>query len=240
MTAALLALAIGGTMGLLGGGGSLIAVPALTLVLGLAPKDAIVTSLLVIGFAASVGTGGAWARGVLRIRIGAIVGTSAVAGALAGGVVGSRLPGWIQLTTLAIVMFVAAGMLWRQPAQRAAVSSKPLSLVVTGLGVGALTGLVGVGGGFLMVPALVTTAGLSMTEAGGVSLLAMTLSTLAALPAYASDAALNWTFIGPFALVAGAAALAGGALSARVPARHLQHAFAIILVILGCVLLLRA
>lgn len=241
-TAVLLALVIGGMMGLLGGGGSLIAVPALTLVLGLSPKDAIVTSLMVIGFTAMVGTAGAWARGVLRVRAGLTVGVSALMGAVAGATIGVRLSDHDQLTLLTAVMFIAAAVLWRHPHGDAAAQPRAAlpRLVATGASVGALTGVVGVGGGFLMVPALVATSGLTMAEAGGVSLLAMTLSTAAAVPAYANQASLNWAFIAPFAAIAAVAALAGGSLALRTPQRLLQHAFAMTLVILGSVLLLKA
>jgi uncharacterized membrane protein YfcA len=241
IAAMVLALVIGSLVGLMGGGGSIVAVPALTLVLGLETKDAIVTSLIVIGFSALAGTAGAWARGVLRFRIGATVGISAMAGAAAGAVAGARLPDHWQLTILAVIMFVAAALLWREPSRPvAAFAAAPSRLIVIGLGVGALTGLVGVGGGFLMVPALVAMAGLTMTEAGGASLLAMVLSTAAAVPAYAYAAPPNWEFIAPFAMIAAVAALAGGAVAVRMPQRLLQHAFASILVILGSYLLLKA
>lgn len=231
----LLALIIGGLMGLLGGGGSIVAVPALTLALHLAPKEAVATSLAVVGIVAAIGAAGALARGVLPLRLAAIVGAASIAGASIGGRVGAQLPDRLQLSILAGVMMAAAVMVWRRGAPAAAASTheRPLVLAAIGLAVGTLTGLVGVGGGFLTVPALVVVAGLTMQRAAAASLFSIALAALAALPGYAAHATIGWSFIAPFAIVASAGALAGGRAADRLPQRRLQQAFAITLVILG-------
>ncbi len=241
VTAFVLALTIGLAMGILGGGGSIVAVPALTTVLHLSPKDAVATSLVLVGATAAIGAAGAWWRGVLPISAATIVGGASMIGAMAGGVVGARLPDHVQLTILAVVMFAAALSLWFQPRLRAGeVSAGPATLIALGLGVGALTGLVGVGGGFFLVPAFSLVARLPMVQAAAASLFVITLSVIAALPPYAGSAVFDWRFIAPFAVTSGAAAIAGGFVARALPQRVLQKSFPTILVLLGSYVLSQA
>jgi len=112
-------------------------------------------------------------------------------------------------------------------------------LVLTGVGAGTLTGVVGVGGGFLLVPALVALAALPIVEASATSLFVITLSAAAAIPHYIGRTSLQWSLIGPFAVLAAAATIAGGMIAPRLPPRLLQQAFAVTLVILGSYVLLK-
>lgn len=242
VTAAGLALAIGLAMGLLGGGGSIIAVPALTFLLHFPPKDAIVTSLAVVGIAAAAGAVGGFVRGVLPMTVAMTVGLSATVGAYAGGAAGARLSDHTQFTVLGAVMLVAAVAMWQRPT--ADVTEPPRTgvplLAMLGTSVGGLTGLVGVGGGFLIVPALVLGARLPMREAAAASLFVIMLAAFAAIPSYLGLVSLSWSFIAPFAAIAAAAAIAGGVLSHFLPQRRLQQAFAAALVILASYMLTRA
>jgi uncharacterized membrane protein YfcA len=234
LTALGLAIAMGFGMGLLGGGGSIVAVPALTFLLHFPPKDAVATSLAVVGLAAAAGALGGFLRGVLPLTIAITVGLSATVGAVAGGAAGARLSDQTQLTMLSIVMCGAAVAMWRpRPLERSAPRRRLPFLIVLGLAIGALTGLVGVGGGFLIVPALVLFTGLPLAKAAAASLFVITLSALAALPNYAGRTSLSWTFIIPFALAAGMAAIAGGMVAHRLPQRRVQQAFAVTLVLLA-------
>jgi uncharacterized membrane protein YfcA len=238
---ALVALALGLGMGVLGGGGSIVAVPVLTFVVGFAPKDAVVASLAIVAVAASAGAASALMRGVLPVRLALTVGVSAVAGGTAGGAIGARLSDHLQLILLAIVMFGAAIVMWRLPAP-ATGEQQPaaLRLGAIGLVTGAITGLVGVGGGFLIVPALAATIGLPMRRAAAASLFVMTLAALAALLRYTGQATLHWAFVAPFAAIAAAGSVAGGLVAHRLPQRRLQQGFSVALVILGSFLLLKA
>lgn len=241
VTAVALALAIGLAMGILGGGGSIIAVPAFTFLLHLPPKDAIVASLAVVGLAATAGAIGGLARGVVPIAVSLTVGLSATIGAYAGAVAGARLSDHAQLAILAAVMFAAAVALWREPGgpvARVAHASTGL-LAVLGVSVGALTGLVGVGGGFLIVPALAIGAGLPMQQAAAASLFVIALAALSGLAGYLGHATLAWGFILPFAAIAAAGTLAGGTIALRLPQRRLQQAFAVSLVVLGSYVLVQ-
>ena len=241
LTAAVLAIAIGLGMGLLGGGGSLVAVPAFTFFLHLAPKDAIVTSLAVVGLAATAGAIGGFVRGVVPVRVTLTVGLSATIGALAGSVAGARISDQVQLAILAGVMFVAAIAIWRQPdggGAHATRASRP-ALALLGLSIGALTGLVGVGGGFVIVPALVIGAGLTMQQAAAASLFVIAMAACSGLAGYLGTATPSWSFILPFAAVAAAGTIAGGIMAYRLPQRRLQQAFAVSLVVLGSFVLVR-
>ena len=247
--AAALALAIGIAMGLLGGGGSLVAVPAFTFFLHLPPKDAIVTSLAVVGLAAAAGAVGGFVRRVVPVRVALIVGASATVGALAGSAAGARISDRLQLGILAGVMFIAAFALLRQLDGAGGLPHRRLrargtgafvrTLTLLGLSIGALTGLVGVGGGFLIVPALVIGAGLTMGQAAAASLFVIALAAFSALAGYLSTATPAWSFVLPLAAIAAAGTIAGGIVAYRLPQRRLQQAFAIALVILGSFVLVR-
>ena len=241
LSAALLALAIGLVMGLLGAGGSIIAVPAFTFVLRQSPTEAVVASLAVVGLAAAVGTISGFARGAIQVTTALVVGASASAGAYAGGVAGARLSDDTHVLILAPVMFIAAGLLWRPPAPSlpAPKDRSPALLALVGAGVGAFTGLVGVGGGFVIVPALVVVAGVTMREAAAASLFVIAVSALAGLGGYLSEVAPPWSFVMPAAALAAAGTLAGSSVARRLPQRRLQQAFAVSLILLGSFMLTR-
>ncbi len=240
-TAVAMALAIGLAMGILGGGGSIIAVPAFSFLLHLPPKDAIVTSLAVVGLAATVGAIGGMIRGVVPIAVALTVGLSAMLSAYAGAIAGARISDHAQLSILAAVMFVAAIALWREQGGtvvRVAHASKG-RLAALGLAIGVLTGLVGVGGGFLTVPALVIGAGLPMPQAAAASLLVIALAALAGLAGYLGHATPAWALILPLAAIAAAGTVVGGIIALRLPQRRLQQAFAVSLVLLGSYVLVQ-
>lgn len=242
-TAALLALLIGLSMGVLGGGGSIIAVPALTFLMHFPPKDAVVASLAIVGTVAATGAISALARGVVPIALAAVVGAAATIGAYAGGVAGAHLADRAQFLILAAIMFVAAFVMWRKRDgdEASAASRAPLALLAAiGISVGALTGLIGVGGGFLIVPALVIGARQPFRQAAATSLFVIALAAFAAIPGYRGRVTLDWAFIVPFAAVGACGVLAGGAIAQYLPQRRLQQAFAVALVVLGSYVLTQA
>lgn len=242
LLATTLALLIGLSMGLLGGGGSIIAVPALTFLLHFPPKDAVVTSLAIVGAAAATGAISAWLRGVLPFTLAAVVGTAATAGAYLGAIAGARIADQTQLMILASIMFVAAFVLWRKAGDAASGPPRTAWLMLSALGVsvGMITGLVGVGGGFLIVPALVIGVRLPIRQAAAASLFVIALAAFAAIPGYLGRVTLDWSFIGPFAAVAACGVLAGGLAAQYLPQRRLQQAFAAALIVLGSYVLARA
>lgn len=234
LTAVALALGIGSFMGLMGAGGSILAVPALTFLLHLPAKDAVSVSLLVVGTCAAVGAAGCFLRGTLPLKTAVIMGAASTAGALFGSAIGARLSDHLQLSILGVVMVAAAIFMLRMPA----VPRVPL--IALGVGIGMLTGIVGVGGGFLLVPALAIGAGLPMQQAAAVSLFVITLSALAALPNYVGHLTVAWSFIVPFTIVAAAATMAGGTVAQRIPARRLRQVFGVTLLVIAAYVLAQA
>ena len=240
----LLAVVIGLALGLLGGGGSILTVPVFTYVLGYEAKQAIAMSLPVVGTAAAAGALAAMRRGTLPLGPAALMGPATMAGAYAGARLASFLDGRMQLILLALIMLAAAGAMWQRSrgtglAPPASPAPHPLLIVVLGVGVGLLTGLVGIGGGFLIVPALVLAGGLPMHQATSVSLLVIALSAGAGLVGYLGRVDFEWEVVALFAGIASLGAIAGGALAGRVPAGRLQQGFSALLVLIAIYMLIR-
>jgi len=237
-----LAIGIGLVMGMLGGGGSILAVPALTMLLHVAPKEAVVISLAVVAIAAAAGAFGSYLRGTLPLATGLVVGVAATVGALIGGFAGARLADSTHMRMLGSVMLVAAVlMFWRPVTATAPAARRSLPvLLLLGFPLGVLTGLIGVGGGFLIVPALVIIARLPMREAAGASLVVMAMAAASGLAGYLGHTPLALSFILPFALVTAVGAIAGGTVAHYLPQRRLQQAFAVVLVVLGSYVLIRS
>jgi uncharacterized membrane protein YfcA len=233
--AVVLAIVIGGLIGLVGGGGSLVAVPAFTFLLGLPAKQAVVASLAVVGFAAGVGAVRALFRKLVPPVLAFTVGGSAIIGALAGSQVGTRISDETQLRMLAIVMIAAAVAIWRQPASTTAAVDRPSlwRLGAIGITTGVITGIAGVGGGFLVVPALVAGARLTWQRATAASMLIIAVAAMSALAGYFSAIAFDWALIAPLAAIAAAATLGGATLASRLPQLVLQRVLAACLVVMG-------
>jgi uncharacterized protein len=238
-----LALLIGVALGMLGGGGSILTVPVFVYVMGFEPKDAIAMSLPVVGTTSLVGALGHWRAGNVDGRAVAVFAPLAMAGAVAGARLATLVSGAFQLVLLGVVM-LAAGVLMlsdRGPAAgaspRAAGRSRVVVLAASGLAVGVLTGLVGVGGGFLIVPALVLVAGVPIRRAIGTSLLVISLSTVTALAAYQGQARISWQVVAVFTALAIVGAVVGTRAGRRVPARGLRRAFGVLVLALAVFLL---
>lgn len=243
LTTVALGLAVGAAMGLFGGGGSLLLVPAFTYVMGFETKQAIATSLAVVGISAAAGAVAARARGTLPMRPAVAISITTMVGAFAGAIVGARLDDAVQLRIFAVVAIVAALILtWQSTSRtgaRAVDVPRRAVLLVAGIGVGFVTGLVGVGGGFLIVPALVMAAGLEMREAASVSLFVMVLATASALVGYSGRVPLSWAFVLPFAAVASIGTIAGGLAGHSMSQRRLQQIFAGALIAVAAFVLMR-
>jgi hypothetical protein len=236
-----LAALIGVALGLFGAGGSILTVPVFTLLLGYPPKEAIVMSLPVVGLAAAAGAMASLRRGTLRFAPAVALGSTTMIGAFAGAHLAARVDGRHQLRLLAVVMVGAAAAMWlrsRRPFRPGARRHSVL-LGVIGLGVGLLTGVLGVGGGFLIVPALVVAGRLPMHEAASASLLIIALSTASGFSGYWGRVQVAWPVVIPFAAAAAAGVVAGGRLARRFSSERLQQAFSISLVVIAAYILLR-
>lgn len=243
-----LAALIGLSLGMLGGGGSILAVPVFVYGFGLDAKTAIAMSLPVVGSASLVGAVGHGLSGNVDLRVAALFGVVAMIGAYAGARAAVFMPGHVQLVLLAIIMIAAAIAMFRSGRRDAsngdarsghlpAVRRARLALVA--LGVGIVTGTVGIGGGFLIVPALVLFAGLSMPQAVGTSLLVIAMNAAAAFLGYVGKVTLSWGLLLSVMAVTGAGILVGTRLMRHVPQAALKQAFAGFLVLIAGFLLYR-
>ncbi|GLC26897.1 sulfite exporter TauE/SafE family protein [Roseisolibacter agri] len=230
-----LATLIGLSLGLLGGGGSILTVPVLVYVLGYAAKPAIAMSLPVVGVTSLVGAALHWRLGNVRVRTALAFGVLAMLGAFAGARLAGLLAGAVQLALLAVVMLAAAVSMLRGRHDDATLDAPPrLALLAPiALGVGVLTGLVGIGGGFLVVPALVLLAHVPMRQAVGTSLLVIAMNSASGFAGYLGTVSVDWSFLAGFTAAAVTGALVGTALAARVPQAALRRAFGVFLLAMG-------
>ena len=234
-----LAALIGLSLGLLGGGGSILTVPTLVYVLGFAAKAAIVMSLGVVGTVSLLGTLSHWRRGNVNLTMAALFGAFAMSGAFLGAHLSVYFSGAVQLVIFAVIMLLAAASMLRRQACAAKSALLPrkwlhfVTMALAGVGVGVLTGLVGVGGGFLVVPALVLLARVPMKQAVGTSLLVIAMNSAAGLAGYSGNVHVPWAFMGLFTTVATAGAFVGAYLIRFVSQHALKRAFAVFLVFMG-------
>ena len=238
----LFAALIGLALGTLGGGGSILTVPVLVYVLGFDPKLAIAMSLPVVGAAALVGVISHWRVGNVRLQTAAIFGSVAMVGSYAGARASVWFSGRAQLLILGTVMIAAAVSMFRNAAQdertdQDSAPPHPALLLAVGLGVGVLTGLIGIGGGFLIVPALVILGRVPMKAAIGTSLLVIALNATSGYLGHAGREVVPWGFVVRFTSVAVIGILAGTALVHHIPSRQLKRAFAFLLVVIGVLIL---
>lgn len=239
-----LAALIGLSLGMLGGGGSTLTVPVFVYVLGFDPKAAIAMSLPVVGATSLVGAASHWRSGQVQVRTAVLFGVVAMAGSfLSARLLAPRVSGALQLALLAIVMVAAAVSMFRNAGGRKQAEGKapvpaPLPLLaLVALGVGTLTGLVGIGGGFLIVPALVLLAHVPMKQAVGTSLLVIAMNTFSGWAGYATHTDVPWGFLAAFTTVAIAGILGGVHLTRFVSQAQLKRAFAVFLLCVGAFML---
>lgn len=242
------ALVVGLLLGMLGGGGSVLTVPLLVYGLELEAKAAIATSLVVVGGTSLIAMIPHAVHGRVRWGTGILFGLAGMAGAFGGGRAAAYIPSGILLLLFAAIMIATAMAMLRGRRQRCELKTLPtgrrkrlpvFQILFDGLLVGALTGLVGAGGGFLVVPALVLLGGLPMHAAIGTSLLVLSMKSAAALAGYITHVAIDWRLA---ALVTGAAiagSLVGGVLARRLPATQLRRGFAVFVLLVAVYLVYR-
>jgi len=251
---------IGLSLGALGGGGSILAVPALVYVAGQDAKSAVATSLFVVGFASLVGLGPHWRAGRVRVGTGLAFGIVGIGGSLLGSALNRRLePDLLLLGFSGLVVIAAWRMLTgcptctqvgeqaalRQPvahphptgigsvALHSVATLQPraaLTVLAAGSAVGFLTGLFGVGGGFVIVPALTLALKLPMPQAIGTSLLVIAINSAVALSARFATTSIDWKITAPFTVSAVAGVVAGGRISGSLNPKRSLRMFAGLLV----------
>ncbi|MGV0805674.1 sulfite exporter TauE/SafE family protein [Mycolicibacterium setense] len=222
-----LAVLVGVSLGLLGGGGSILTVPLLAYVAGMEAKEAIATSLLVVGVTSVVSMLSHARAGRVRWRSGLMFGAAGMAGAYLGGLLSYVVPGSVLLTAFTVVM-IATGiaMIKGRKACGPTTRTMPVARVLLmGLGVGVVTGAVGAGGGFLVVPALALLGGLPMPVAVGTSLLVIAMNSAAGLAGHLSTVPIDWTIAGAVTAAAVLGSLLGTRLTAHVDPDAVRRAF---------------
>ena len=254
---------IGLSLGALGGGGSILAVPALVYAAGQDPKAATATSLFLVGSAALVGMGSHWRAGRVRLGTGIVVGVTGIAGSLAGSALNHRLdPDVLLLGFAGLVLLAAWRMLTGCPTctkvgeareitdipggatltlLRQSIDARTVLVVlVAGTAVGFLTGLFGVGGGFVIVPALALGLKLPMPEAIGTSLLVIAINSAVALTTRLATTTIDWHITHPFTVAAIAGVLSGGKVADRLDPERSLRWFAGLLVAVAAYTAIRA
>ena len=231
---------IGAALGLLGGGGSVLTVPIFGYVLGFGPKEAIAMSLAVVAATSAFGTVGYWRAGHVNVRIATVFGGVAMLGTLFGVRLARFIPGTTQMVIFGAVMLAAAVFMVRgrppfdeRRGEGVTMPVPPTGKVVPGgLLVGALTGIVGVGGGFLIVPALVLMR-LPLRQAVGTSLLVITGTCVVGFLGYLGQVSLDWVAVALVAAGTLPGIAVGSYLHQFVPQSILRRAFAVFLVVMA-------
>lgn len=247
-------LVIGLTLGALGGGGSILAVPTLVYLLGQDTQAATTGSLIIVGITALAGMTAHRRAGRVRVIQGLVFGALGIGGAYVGSLLSASVAPAVLMSAFSLLMLLVAAMMFARArrsrgstlAMGAGVGEEPiltfrpsfvcacpraLKVLMTASAVGLLTGFFGVGGGFVVVPALVLALGFTMPVAVGTSLLVITINSASALVARAGNGVqLDWLLIGVFTLAAIVGSLAGGRLATRVRPELLSAAFTVLLV----------
>jgi uncharacterized membrane protein YfcA len=249
---------IGLSLGALGGGGSILAVPALVYGAGQTPKQATTTSLILVGVTSLIGIVPHWKAGRVRMVPGLIFGLAGVGGSLLGSHWNKAVDPDVLLLAFSVLMLVAAGAMWRRARQPALatvaagtgtgtttadeapdaltltkVAVEPgvvVKVLVAGTVVGLLTGFFGVGGGFVIVPGLVLALGFTMPEAVGTSLLVIAINSAVALTTRLHGGSIDWSVIVPFMIASLLGLRVGTRLAGSKDPRVLQSWFVYLLV----------
>jgi uncharacterized membrane protein YfcA len=232
-----LAFIIGLTLGFFGGGGSILTVPVFVYILGFDPKLAIMMSYPVVGATSLVGAIGHWRAGNIRLSSTLLFGLVAMAGSFAGARASGLLSGRTQLLILGVAMAAAAVMMLRSAARDTVAVAEPkppsVAVYVVAVAVGALTGVIGIGGGFLIVPALVWFGQESIHEAVGTSLLVIAMNCVSGYLGHRDAAAIPWNYVITFSAFAVAGIVVGTAFARFVPQRTLKKGFAMLLLVIA-------
>lgn len=241
--------AVGVLLGLLGGGGSILAVPALVYGTGQSLGAAVPTSLLIVGISSAAAVLPRMRTGQVQWRIAGVFGAAGAVAAFGGAAVNRLLDPRVVLAGFALLMVAAGVQMLRERRETGGACALPQGRVNwrrclpralgAGLAVGFLTGLFGVGGGFLIIPALVLLLGLSMPTAVGTSLVIIVINSAAGFAAHAGDAAVDYRVAGVFTAAAILGSLVAGRFAARLPAVRLRRWFAYLVFVVAAFVLVQ-
>lgn len=239
--ALVLASLIGVSLGLLGGGGSILTTPILVYALGIEPRQAIATSLVIVGVTSLAALVQHARSGNVQWKTGLVFGSAGMVGAYLGGYVAAWFSETVLLVMFALMMVATAVAMFRDrntPVASEAHTGQPIwKVLAEGAVVGVVTGLVGAGGGFLVVPALALLGGLPMPQAVGTSLLVIAMKSFAGYLGHAIHVEIDLQLAAVLSVAAVIGSFGGSALSSRVPPEMLRRSFAVfVLAMAGFVL----
>lgn len=232
-----LAFIVGFSLGLLGGGGSILTVPILVYILERDPKNSIAMSLAIVGATSVVGVINHWRAGNVRFKVALLFAPFAMSGTFLGARISQYLSSQFQLILFAIIMILASFFMIRgRKGLEGEEEEKSPPILIVGLQaliVGVMTGIVGVGGGFLLVPALTLLVGLPMHHAVGTSLLLIALNSFTGFAGYLGLVEIDWKFLGQFTGLSILGILAGSQLVPYIPQKKLKKGFGFFLIFMG-------
>jgi uncharacterized protein len=232
--AIVLAALIGVSLGILGAGGSMITIPVLVYVAGVDPKRAIVMSLAIVGGTSLVGSYLHYRQSNFHGKAASLFGISGIVGAYFGGMLTHLMrPSLLMLSFAALMLVVGTLMLVRRPDRDGECECRAWRCLTAGAFLGALTGLLGVGGGFLIVPALIFTAGVATKRAIGSSLAIISFNSAAGLLGQLRYTNIDWRMTGGFLAASLIGMGFGLAIVRRVPAQRIRLIFACALLVVG-------
>lgn len=231
---------IGLSLGLMGGGGSLLTVPALVYLVGQTPQSAVTTSLAIVGANSLMGASFHRSQGTLNWNVALSFGGAGMLVAYLAAGFSNMVPEAVLLLAFAIVMLFVGGLMLMRARQDVAEMTVPRPfpvVIVSGAGVGLMTGILGIGGGFLIVPALVMLVGLPMRIAVGTSLIVIAMNSLAGFLGHVGDGSFDITMTAIFTAAGLVGTFAGARLNKRLPTGRLQKGFAWFVIVLAFFLL---
>jgi hypothetical protein len=236
--ALLLAVLIGLSLGTLGSGGSIITMPVLVYVAGIPAHTAVGMSLLIVGTTAAIGSALQARRAGFEVRAAAVFATTGAVGAYVGAKLTHLVPGGALMAIFAVLMLIAG---WRMLAPGAPPTGPRTCSIPRcagiGLPLGVLTGFLGIGGGFLIVPALVLAAGLDMKRAVPTSLAIIACNAAGGLAGQLRYAAFDWALTAAFLGFALVGMVGGSIVTRRVSGDSLRRGFAWAVIVLGAAIL---
>jgi uncharacterized membrane protein YfcA len=236
-----LSASIGFSLGLIGGGGSIITVPVLVYVLGVEAHQAIGMSLAIVGVASLIGSILHYKKGSVNLTTGMLFGIIGMVGAYLGSsLTYFFLPKTLLFIFATLMIVISLAMLLKNNDKME--SKKETSIgkaIIIGLIVGLLTGFLGVGGGFLIVPALVLFSGLEMKDAIGTSLLVISINCVAGLMGHLHHSKFNIPLTLLITTIAAIGTLLGTRLSYKVSPSALKKGFAIFVLVVGVFLIIK-
>ncbi len=242
------ACAIGLSLGLMGSGGSILTVPVLVYLVDQPEKIAIAGSLIIVGSIALLGSLPYIKQKQVDWSTVWLFGIPGMMGTYGGAWISTYLSGLMQLAIFAVVMLLASYFMLKPQTNLEEKSDHErhlIKIIIDGLIVGIVTGIVGVGGGFLIVPALVLLGGLTMRTAIASSLVIIALKSFSGFIKYLdvlkeSGLQLDWHVIGIMIVLGGLGSMLGNKIANKVPQDKLKRIFGVFLIIMGIYILVKS